>query len=256
MFIKVDDAQLFTVSFGSAPRAFVAIGGWAGSWELWTEPFSLLSRTWRTVAYDHRGTGATLAPPESITVDRMVADLFAILDTLEIQHCVLGAESAGVLVALQAVLQHPERFTGLVLVDGLYYHPVPAEREPFVLGLEHQFEATIARFVDTCLTAADGEAVRRWGRQILMRSPQAAAIRLYECIYGIDLRPQLSQITQPTLVIHGESDQLVPLAAAQWLADQLPNSHLHVVKGAGHVPTVTHAAEVAGAINDYFALIK
>ena len=75
MFIQTGDTQLLTVSFGQSQQTILALGGWAGSWELWQGPFAHLSRTWRTVAFDHRGTGATIAPLESITVENMVADV-------------------------------------------------------------------------------------------------------------------------------------------------------------------------------------
>ncbi len=253
MFITHDGAQLFTVSFGTAPRTLVAHGGWTGSWELWTLPFGPLSASWRTVAYDHRGTGTTVAPAGSISLDALVADLFAVLDAFNIERCVLAAESAGAVVALTAALQAPQRFSGLVLVDGLYYQPAPAGEHPFVTALKANYPAAIAQFVDNCVTPSTGEAVRRWGRQILERAPQDSAIRLFEVMLGIDLRAQLSQIQLPVLVIHGEHDRLLPLDAARWLVGQLPNARLHVVSGAGHVPTVTHPDEVAAAIDSFFA---
>src|SRR5512134_1648669 len=104
MFIPHAGAELYTVEFGSGPRTLVAHGGWAGSWELWTETFSFLSKTWRSVAYDHRGSGATVATVESIDIETMVGDLFVLLDMLGIQQCVLAAESSGVAVALRAAL--------------------------------------------------------------------------------------------------------------------------------------------------------
>jgi sigma-B regulation protein RsbQ len=254
MFISHADAELFAVDFGSGPRTLVAHGGWAGSWELWTEPFSILSKSWRTVAYDHRGSGATIAPAESIALETLVDDLFAVLDALAIETCVLAGESSGAAVVLSAALQQPQRFNGLVLVDGLYHRPAPAGPEPFVLGLQADFAATVGRFVDMCVLDSEphSAAIRRWGRQILSRSPVASAIRLYECLYGLDLRADVTRIAQPTLIVHGDGDALVPLAAAQWLAAAMPNAHLHVVHGAGHVPTVTRPAEVAAAINRFF----
>jgi pimeloyl-ACP methyl ester carboxylesterase len=256
MFITHAGAELYTVEFGNSPRTLVAHGGWAGSWELWVETFSLLSNTWRCVAYDHRGIGATVAPAESISIESMVDDLFAILDWLEIDQCVLAAESSGVAVALRAALEQSHRFTGLVLVDGLYYRSMPIDPEPFILGLQHDFQGTIGRFVDNCVLESEpnSAAIRRWGRQILMRSPQAAAIRLYECLYGLDLKPNVSQILQPTLIIHGELDTIVPLADAEWLATQIPNSHLQIIRGAGHVPTVTRPGVVAEVMNRFFDL--
>ena len=80
MFIENKGAQLYTVTFGSGPHTILAHGGWIGSWELWTEPFAYLSKTWRTVAYDHRGSGVTMAPVDSITMENMVSDIFAVMD--------------------------------------------------------------------------------------------------------------------------------------------------------------------------------
>jgi pimeloyl-ACP methyl ester carboxylesterase len=253
MFIQHQDAQFYTVTFGNSPRSILGLGGWAGSWEVWTNTFTYLSESWRTLAYDHRGTGATLAPVESITMEAMVSDVFAILDAFEVEQCVLGAESAGGIIALLAALQQPERFSGLVLVDTPYYRPQPDGEDSFVSQLKRDYDATVGWFVDRCTPEPNSEAIRRWGRQILGRSPQAAAIRLWECIYGVDLRPQLSQISQPTLIIQGDADAFVTMQEAEWLADHLPTSHLHIVKGAGHVPTVTRPREVAGAINQFFA---
>jgi pimeloyl-[acyl-carrier protein] methyl ester esterase len=87
-----------------------------------------------------------------------------------------------------------------------------------------------------------------------MRASQAAAIRLYECLYGLDLKPNVSKILHPTLIVHGELDTIVPLADAEWLATKIPNSHLQVIRGAGHVPTVTRPVEVAELINRFFDL--
>ena len=124
MFVPVADATLFTTAFGdpSAP-AILGIGGWIGSWELWVQPFAQLSANWHTIAYDHRGTGATLAPAASITLDRLVEDLFCVLDAYQVERCYLAAESSGAAVALGAALRRPERVAGLIIVDGFYYGP-------------------------------------------------------------------------------------------------------------------------------------
>ncbi len=100
MFITIDDAKVFTIAFG-APSApcILGIGDWIGNWELWVQPFSILSAQWRTLAYNHRGSGATAAPIESITFGRLVDDVFVVLDDYEAERCVLAAESAGALTA-------------------------------------------------------------------------------------------------------------------------------------------------------------
>lgn len=255
MFISRPDAQLYAVTFGAGPQTLLAVGGWVGSWELWSDPFTLLSSHWRTIAYDHRGSGATQAAPESITFASLVDDLFAVLDAFVIDHCILAAESAGVATALQAVLQQPDRFRGLVIVDGLYYRERPQGSDPFIAALQADFDTTLDQFVDACMIGSDSQAIRRWGRQIVGRSTPAAAIRLYESLYEVDLRPHLARATLPTLIIHGERDQIVPVGAAKELAAQLPNNQLIILPEAGHVPTMTHPQAVTSAINAFFSIV-
>jgi pimeloyl-ACP methyl ester carboxylesterase len=252
MFVARPDAQLYAVSFGAASQTLVALGGWIGSWELWAEPFGLLSPSWRVIGYDHRGSGATLAAPESISFAALTEDLFAVLDAYDVTQCVLAAESAGAATALQAIIERPERFHGLVIVDGLFHRERPQGIDPFVAALRTDFGATLDHFVNACVVEPDSLAIRRWGRQIVGRSTPEAAIRLYESLYGVDLRPQVAQIVQPTLILHGESDRIVPVSAAQWLATQIPNSQLLVLPGTGHVPTMTQPQTIAAAITTFF----
>jgi pimeloyl-[acyl-carrier protein] methyl ester esterase len=71
-------------------------------------------------------------------------------------------------------------------------------------------------------------------------------------VSGIDLRNDLPRIAQPTLILHGEADMLVPVKEAQWLAKTLPNAKLSILKGAGHVPTLTRPVEIAQEIMNFF----
>ncbi len=253
MFISVGEAKIFATAFGqpTAPT-LLGIGGWIGNWELWAEPFSTLSAHWRTLAYDHRGSGATLAPVASITFEQLVDDVFAVLDAFEVEHCVLAAESAGAIVALGAALKNSSRVTGLVIVDGFYFQNTPAEKDAFLTGLQSNYVATLDWFVQACVPEPDCEPIKHWGRQILDRATPEAALALYRVPGSVDLRPDVSRIAQPTLILHGEADALVPLQSAQWLAQTLPNAHLVILPGAGHVPTLTRPHAVAQEIQRFF----
>jgi pimeloyl-ACP methyl ester carboxylesterase len=215
MFITVGDAKIFTTAFGPlAAPPILGIGGWIGSWELWAEPFSILSATWRTISYDHRGSGAT--------------------------------------VALGAALKYPQRISGLVIVDGFYSRGVADENDPFLAGLRSDYARTLDRFVEACVPEKDCEHIKRWGRQILDRASPEAAIALYRVPGSVDLRDDLHRLVQPALIIHGSADALVSLDSSEWLARTLPNSRLTVLDGAGHVPTMTRPREVAQEIDRFF----
>ncbi len=255
MFITHNSAHLFTTAFGplSDSPPIVGIGGWVGSWELWQQPFAILSRVRRTIAYDHRGSGATFAPPDSITFDNLVDDLFAVLDAYHVRQCTLAAESAGVLTAIAAALRDPQRICRLVLVDGPLHPRAPGD-DPFLSGLRHDYPATLDAFVDLCVPELGCEHIKRWGRQIVGRASQETAIALLLTAREIDPRPHLARITQPALIIHGELDALVPVQHAHELHAAIPHSRLLVLPGAGHVPTMTRPAEVAQAMSEFLNL--
>lgn len=253
MFITVGDAKIFATSFGSpeAP-AILGIGGWIGSWELWAEPFSSLSSNWFTIAFDHRGSGATVAPVASITFDRLVADVFAVLDFYKVQSCLLAAESGGAAIALGAALKAPERISGLVIVDG-FCLPNNAEGDDrFLQGLESNYAQTLDWFVEACVPEDGCEHIKRWGRQIIDRASPEAAIALYRMMDTLDVTPDLNRIIQETLIVHGQKDAIVPVEDAKRLAKMLPDAKLVLLKGAGHVPTLTYPNEIVREIRSFF----
>lgn len=248
MYIDVGDAKIFSAGFGSpAAPALVGIGGWVGSWELWTLPFAELSADWHTIGYDHRGCGATVADPASITLDRLVQDVFAVLDAYGVERCFLAAESAGAATAIRAAVSQPQRIAGLVIVDGAYFSEAD-ERDPFLLGLQSDYASTLDWFVDACIPEPHCEHLKRWGRQILDRAAPAAAIALYRTTNPLDLQSELGRLSQPTLILHGEDDRILPVASAHRLAQLVPHAQLTTFPGTGHVPTMTRPHEVAREI--------
>lgn len=249
MFISHAGHLLHSVEFGDGEPVFMAHGGWVGSWELWEEPFGRLHHELRCIAYDHRGSGASTFGPETISPQALVDDLFAVMDAHGVETCVLAGESLGALTCMTAVLRAPERFTGLVLVDG-----VPAAAGPapaLVAGSRTDYPATVAAFVDACVPEPACDHIRAWGRHILLRADPEAAARILESHYDEQLTPEAERIPIPTLILHGEHDMIVPVDAARALAARIPDSSLVVLPDTGHVPTLTRPDEVSTAIRDW-----
>ncbi len=253
MFIEVNNNRLNTVSFGKSRRTFLTHSGWVGSWEVWQQPFELMSESWRCVSYDHRGAGESPVPNETITPEALVDDLFAVMDALKVEHCVLGAESAGGLIALKAVLSQPDRFEGLVLVGATSAITVETAK-PLVDGSRADYPATVKAFVDACVPEPDSEHIRRWGRNILLRAKPEAAARMLESAYERKFDIALTDIAIPTLVIHGSKDVIIPMDVAKHMANVIPDAELIILEGAGHVPTMTRPQEVVAAIERRFPL--
>jgi pimeloyl-ACP methyl ester carboxylesterase len=252
MFISVDDAKIFATAFG-APNApaIVGIGGWTGNWELWLDCLALLSDQWRSIAYDHRGAGATIAPVESITLERLVDDLFFVMDTFGVQRAVIAAESAGARTALAAALKHPKRVSALVLVDGLVQNDTPEEKDAFMAHLQANFPGTLQGFINACLPDPNHAHLRRWGMQMLTRATPESAMQLLRVNKTPDLRAEVKRITQPTLLIHCTGDAIASVESARWLATEIPHAQIHLFDSGEHVPTITRPGEVVQVMRDY-----
>ncbi|RMX07121.1 alpha/beta fold hydrolase [Allofranklinella schreckenbergeri] len=77
---------------------------------------------------------------------------------------------------------------------------------------------------------------------------QAALLAGLDWLQTLDLRAQAAHITQPALIIHGGQDGLMPLAAAQWLADHLPQAERLTLPDAAHAPFLHDPAQCAAAL--------
>lgn len=253
MYLKSHDADILVSAFGASPRTLMAHGGWVGSGELWAAPFEILSRSWRTITYDHRGTGATRCAAADISFELLVEDLFRVLDALQVQSCVLAAESMGAMIAFEAALRCPERFSGLVIVGGRYTGERTPARDRLIAGCKADFPATMDAFVEACAPEEGCDAERAWGKMIVKRSNAVAAVQMMECVEHVDVQSRLHAIRVPTLILHGSCDVISPLASSEKLVELIPHAKLLVADGVGHVPTITRPQWVAEQIQDFFA---
>ncbi|MCO5108853.1 MAG: alpha/beta hydrolase [Burkholderiaceae bacterium] len=203
------------------------------------------------MSYDHRGTGVSVSSADAITFDNLVADALAVLDAHGVDQCVLAAESAGAQTALAVAARYPERVTRLVIVDGMYSRGIAVDDDPFLQGLRSNFGATIERFVQLCVPEPDSEHIKEWGRKLLARASPEAAIALRIVGAETNVAGDIARVLQPTLVLHGALDRIVPLDRARELVRALSKAELVILDDAGHVPTLTRPIEVANAIRSF-----
>ncbi len=251
MYLDVAGHRIFTAAFGPGPRTFLGHSGWIGSWEDWMPVLEELSKTWRAVGYDHRGAGETTARPEDVTVAALVGEIVGVMDALGVERCTLGGFSSGAPITMLAVLQHPERFDGLVILSGTtHVLEEPGDRAYLDTYLDH-YDERIEDAVVAFTPEPDVMHIRRWASHILRRADPIMAVRQQECRLGLDLRPRLGEIAVPTLIVHGSAD-VIPLEEAEFMAAHIPTSKLVVMDGSGHLPGMIRGAEVGQAINAFF----
>lgn len=250
MFRSIGSHLVNTVDFGTGAPTVLGVGGWIGDWELWQQPFELLSRRCRVVGYDHHGAGETPVPVDALSFEVQVETVFNVMDALGLDRCVIAGESNGGTVAIEAALRDPDRFEALVLVAAAYTGFDDPVARAFADQLAKDFDGTLGPFIDLCTPEPDVEHIRRWLGHILRRAEPEAAVALIESMYGVDLKPRLSELRLPTLIIHGREDALpfTRPAVAHEAAQLIPGSELKMLDATGHVPTLTRPEAVASSI--------
>ena len=252
MFVKVGEQLVHSVRSGSGARTVVGIPGSFGTTEIWEQPFEILSSRCRTISFDHFGTGETHVPEELVNFESQIGLVVGLLDELDVGRCVLAGDSSMAAVAVEVARLHPERVEALVLVAaGISYAPDEGVRR-FVSGLRTNPEPTLEGFVRLCLPEDDRGHLRRWLKDIIMRTGPSRAARLVESFYEVDIRDRLPELRVPTTIVHGELDALPSsrLDTAREIASLIPGAQLHVVNSVGHVPTLSRPTHVADAIED------
>lgn len=252
MFHRVGGRWVHSVSFGSGQGTFVGIAGSFADWEIWAPTFELLSPRWRVVGFDHDGVGQTKVPTEQITRERHLETLFSVLDAQHVERCVIAGDSNNAALAVEAVLHEPQRFDGLVIVNGHTWGFDTPDARRFARGLREHFDETVEFFVQIVFPEADSDHLKAWLADIIRRTGADAAAQIVEIYFGLDLRPRLAEITAPAMVVHGVLDALSPTALddARELAAAL-RAELHLLDGAGHLPLLSRPADVAKLLDEF-----
>jgi poly(3-hydroxyalkanoate) depolymerase len=257
--VEVDGVRL-RVSIRGKGRPLLLLMGIGGNLEMWG-PFedALDPSAVRTIAVDAPGTGGSGAYrfPRRMsglarTMDRLVAALG--YDQVD----VLGVSFGGVL-AQQLARQAPRRVRRLVLAaTGAGLGGVPGSpRVLWKLATPRRYAQPdyFRRVAGTIYGGAarrDPDATLHGSIARFTKPPSMSdyLAQLY-AITGWTSLPWLTRLRQPTLVISGDDDPIVPLVNGRILARLIPDARLHVVQGGGHLFLLERPAEIAALVTRF-----
>ncbi|HWY21680.1 MAG TPA: alpha/beta fold hydrolase [Candidatus Acidoferrum sp.] len=210
--------------------------------QMWYRTRSLLASRYRTVAFDNRGIGRSDVPPGPYPIALMASDAAAVLDAAGVESAHVFGVSMGGMIAQEFALQYPKRVRSLILGCTAAGGPTAVRAEPEAIQMlmrrekmspEQAAEAAVPFIYDptTPRERIDEDlAIRRpW-----FPSPEGYAAQL-QGILGWEANSRINQIVAPTLVIHGESDRLVPPGNANLIAERIPGAKLVMIPHASHL---------------------
>lgn len=235
----------------SDPVPIVLVHGTSSSLHTWDAWADVLSQTRRVIRFDLPGFGLTGPRADGqYTISNDVAVLIGLLDALKIERVVLAGNSLGGRIAWTTAVMHPARVERLVLVDAAGY-PLNPTSVPIGFKLARigwlapVLNSTLPRGVIESSTRnvygdpsrVSPELVDRYYEMTLRAgNRRALGERLRNPDLAVDRSADIARITQPTLIIWGSKDRLIPPENAARFHADIAGSELVMLDGLGHVP--------------------
>jgi non-heme chloroperoxidase len=264
-----DGTEICYKDWGSG-RPIVFHHGWPLSGDDWdAQMLFFLQQGYRVIAHDRRGHGRSSQTANGNDMDTYAADVAELVAHLDLHDAIHVGHSTGGGEATRYVARHGAgRAAKLVLIGAVPPLMVKTPANPGGLardvfdGFRAQLAANRSEFYWNVPLPFYGfnregtplvESIRQnWWRQGMMGSAQAQ----YDCIEAFsatDFSDDLRSIKVPTLVLHGDDDQIVPIADSALLSSKLlPNATLKVYKGFPHGMCTTHADVINGDLLQFF----
>jgi non-heme chloroperoxidase len=250
--------ELYYEDFGSG-RPVVLIHGWPLSGRSWEGQVSaLVDDGYRVITYDRRGFGSSSQPWGGYDYDTFAADLHALLEHLDLTDVTLvGFSMGGGEVARYVGRYGTDRVSKAVFAAAVppYLHKTEENPEGgvddatltgFHDGLRNDRVAFVAGFVNGFFAVGDrhdlvSEPLKQYNVAIAAGASAKGTLDCTTAFSTTDFRDDLAKFTIPTLVIHGDSDAIVPFeVSGKRTAEAVQNSKLVLIPEAPHGLNVTH----------------
>ena len=247
--VTKDRTSIFYKDWGKG-QPIVFSHGWPLHADSWDEQLMFFAtKGYRTIAHDRRGFGRSSQPWNGNDVDTWADDLATLMDTLDLRDAILVGHSTGGGELARYLGRHGrKRVARLVLADAVTPGLLKTDSNPdgvpmevldgFRTGVAGNRTELYRDFAAKFLGAnrPDAKVPQSMLDQVWEYSMQAGIKASYDTVasWAVDYSDDLKRIDVPTLVIHGEDDQIVPIGVGRRSAELVKNATLKTYPGAPH----------------------
>lgn len=252
-------------------KPVVLIHGWPVSHEMWEyQVTALVNAGYRCISYDRRGFGQSDKPWSGYDYDTLADDLHEVLLALNLHDVTLvGFSMGGGEVVRYLGRYGSTRVSKAVLVSSVvplllktedHEEGVPREQfDEMVANLHNDRPAFLSEFgkqffSEGVLNKPVSDQIQQWMWSLAMVASPRATTECVRSFSETDFRTDLSTITIPVMIIHGDDDKTVPIGATSELTSlQLPNAAYYRIEDAPHGLFITHKAELNQLLINFIA---
>lgn len=232
----------------------VLLHGWGAHAGVWSEVIAHMDLGHAVIAPDIPGDADAASTMDAV-IDRLAATAP--------ERCVVAGWSLGGQIALSWAHRHPQQVAKLMLIsttprfvaapDWLHGMDMTAFKG-FANAVSTNSVDALRRFLllETQGDAQAREVARKLEAALATRpaADQSVLIHTLDWLRDTDLRPVLSSIRQPVLVVHGDRDRITPPDAGEYLARQLPDARLAWMHGNAHAPFISDPAAFSRLVTE------
>ncbi len=224
--------------------------------DLWARQMDRFTQSFRVIRYDTRGHGRSGVPSGPYTMDRLGADVLAVLDAAGASRAHVCGISIGGLTGLWMAVHAPARVDRLVAANTaarigtteLWDARIATVRSSGVPSLA---EATMTRWFTEEFRQRHASTVDTF-RAMVEDCPADGYAGCCAALRDADMRNDLHQITAPTLVVTGAHDVATPPADGAFIRERIPAARL-LALDAAHLTNVEQADEFTSAVVEFLS---
>lgn len=237
------------------------IAGLGGRGVFWHAQVPALSRHYRVITHDHRGTGASSRSAITYSAEQMADDVIALMDALEIQRAHIVGHSTGGAIGQFLALRYPERVDRLVM-SACWAGPTEFFIETFRLRRQvlinlgpqaYYFLGSLLASPAHWLAPRFDSLTEHVGSRMSEFPGLEIELSRMAAVMSHDLRNELADINIPCLVVGAQDDQLTSCHMQQEVAERVPGARFELLPHGGHFFPVTQADAYNDLVLDFLA---